>query len=113
MTPAEIGRIFEPFSQGDHGSDGGTHRFGGLGLGLAISRMLVEQHSGSIRATSWRNLGTTFAIELPLLEDGERLEEPADPRRPALAAAPAETEPPGRRLRILLVEDHHIRLAPP
>lgn len=67
MTSGEIGRIFEAFSQGDHAAHG-AHQFGGLGLGLAISRMLVERHGGTIYATSGgRNKGTTFQIELPLL----------------------------------------------
>ncbi|HTB80744.1 MAG TPA: response regulator [Opitutaceae bacterium] len=68
MTPAELERIFEAFSQGDHATQGGSHRFGGVGLGLAISRMMVKLHSGSITATSaGRNQGTTVQIKLPLL----------------------------------------------
>ena len=54
MTPVELSRIFKAFSQGDHATQQGTHRFGGLGLGLAISRMMVELHSGSITATQRR-----------------------------------------------------------
>lgn len=73
MTPEEVGRIFEAFSQGDHATQG-AHQFGGLGLGLAISRMLVERHDGTIRASSaGRNRGTTFEIELPALSpEGEK-----------------------------------------
>jgi signal transduction histidine kinase len=67
MTAGEITRAFEAFSQGDHANAGTSHRFGGLGLGLAISRQLVELHAGTITATSGgRNQGTTFQIELPL-----------------------------------------------
>lgn len=67
MTPDEVKRVFEAFSQGDHAAQG-AHQFGGLGLGLAISRMLVERHGGAISATSGgRNQGTTFIIELPLM----------------------------------------------
>jgi len=66
MTSDEIARIFEAFAQGDHAA-GGSHRFGGLGLGLAISRMLVELHGGAITAVSpGRNLGTEFLIDLPV-----------------------------------------------
>lgn len=67
MTPEELSRVFEAFSQGDHAAHG-AHQFGGLGLGLAISRVLVEQHGGLISATSaGRNQGATFSIKLPLL----------------------------------------------
>ncbi len=66
MSPEELGRVFAPFSQGDH-TKRATHHFGGLGLGLAISRRLVEFHSGRISATSeGRDKGATFIIELPL-----------------------------------------------
>ena len=74
LTPAEIGRIFDAFSQGDHTDNEKYHRFGGLGLGLAISKRLMELHGGQIRASSpGRNQGATFEIELPL--------QPADVRR--------------------------------
>ena len=67
MTAGEIARAFDAFSQGDHASPGAPRVFGGLGLGLAISRQLVELHAGSITAASaGRNQGTTFRIELPL-----------------------------------------------
>ena len=105
MTPAELERSFEAFSQGEHATQGGTHHFGGLGLGLAISRMLTKMHSGSITATSeGRNQGTTILIKLPLI--------------PAMPAAPAAVSPPAgvqsfagpangsARRRLLLVEDH-------
>jgi PAS domain S-box-containing protein len=67
LTAAEIERIFDAFSQGDHTDNEKYHRFGGLGLGLAISKRLVELHTGTIRASSpGRNQGATFDIELPL-----------------------------------------------
>ncbi|HTI71667.1 MAG TPA: ATP-binding protein [Candidatus Limnocylindria bacterium] len=67
MTPEEIQRAFDAFSQGDHAIDSGGQRFGGLGLGLAIASMLVELHGGIIRAASeGRDRGSTFTIELPL-----------------------------------------------
>ncbi len=65
MDAGEIGHVFGAFSQG-------SHRLGGLGLGLAISRQIVELHSGSIRATSeGKGRGATFLIELPLLGPSE------------------------------------------
>src|SRR6184192_4052286 len=45
ISADSISRIFQPFEQGE---DAVTRRFGGLGLGLAISKMLTEEHGGSI-----------------------------------------------------------------
>ena len=107
MNPEEIKRIFKPFSQGDH-AVGGSHRFGGLGLGLAISRMLVELHSGSIHAASeGKGRGAAFLIQLPLARAAKNggASPPAKspgPILPTATFAGAKAEP----LRILLVEDH-------
>ncbi|HVW22455.1 MAG TPA: ATP-binding protein [Opitutaceae bacterium] len=103
MTDAEIARVFEAFAQGDHAGASGSHRFGGLGLGLAISRMVVELHAGRISAASdGRDRGATFLIDLPL--DRSR----AAPAPPAPAGTQPANDPPGAaiRCRILLVEDH-------
>jgi CheY-like chemotaxis protein/anti-sigma regulatory factor (Ser/Thr protein kinase) len=104
LTSDEIGRIFEAFTQGDHTRAPGSHRFGGLGLGLAISRKLVESHSGSIRASSeGRDRGATVIITLPLLvkrAGAERLpESDASPPRAAVNGHPSV-------IHVLLVEDH-------
>jgi two-component system CheB/CheR fusion protein len=58
-----LDRIFSPFDQGEETI---TKRFGGLGLGLAISRNLVEMHGGRIEAFSaGLNRGATFSVHLP------------------------------------------------
>ena len=65
LTADEQAHLFESFAQGEHATNGGTHRFGGLGLGLAISRMLVEMHSGHIRVTSaGRDCGSDRPFDL-------------------------------------------------
>jgi PAS domain S-box-containing protein len=103
MTPEEIGRIFEAFSQGRNAANGALHRFGGLGLGLAIARRLVELHSGRISASSLgRNQGSSFIIELPLtiLPKTRDLVE-LDGEKPRQTRAAFRSS-----LRILLVDDH-------
>lgn len=105
MEPSEVGRIFEAFSQGDHAISGRSHRFGGLGLGLAISRKLVMMHGGRISASSeGKDRGSTFALYLPLGSPATTplLTSPSTHRTGSLSPLPAPT--PGARL--LLVEDH-------
>jgi len=105
MTPMELERIFEAFSQGDHATQGSSHRFGGMGLGLAISRMMVKLHAGSIAASSpGRNQGTTFLIKLLL----QKIPSSAQPvMNGSPAALPHSNTAADQRLRrILLVEDH-------
>jgi len=107
LVQEEIGSIFDAFSQGDHSAVGGSGQFGGLGLGLAISRMLVEQHSGFIRATSaGRNLGATFVVELPLYhaEESEAPPISKDPLDKGILSPDPKVA--GNLRRALLIEDH-------
>jgi PAS domain S-box-containing protein len=61
------GRIFEPFFQVDQGP---SRRYRGFGLGLAISRELVERLGGSIGVRSAPGAGSTFSVELPVQAEG-------------------------------------------
>ena len=62
IEPDVLPKIFDPFQQGESTI---TRRFGGLGLGLAISKGIVEGHGGTIRAESaGRDRGTTFRVDL-------------------------------------------------
>jgi two-component system CheB/CheR fusion protein len=64
MDPDELDRMFEPFAQADQGL---ARVNGGLGLGLALVRALVELHGGTVRATSpGHGQGATFSFTLPL-----------------------------------------------
>jgi two-component system, chemotaxis family, CheB/CheR fusion protein len=59
-------RIFEPFIQANELI---THRFGGLGLGLAISKAIIDAHGGTIRGISLGSgKGATFTVSVPLFE---------------------------------------------
>ncbi len=107
MEPNEVARVFDAFSQGDHMEKTGSHRFGGLGLGLAISRALVEKQSGRIRAQSdGRGRGAAFTIEFPIIANVEPDTDakPGGPFKRPARKKPAGTRPVRRH--ILLVEDH-------
>ncbi len=112
LTTDELAHIFESFTQGEHAAKGGSHRFGGLGLGLAISRMLVEMHSGRIKASSTgRNCGSEFTIEIPLQHTVSKRPGGTTPAWPLTSAplippAPPKPAAPAKRIRVLLVEDH-------
>src|SRR5690606_10049099 len=68
-----LATIFDRLQQVDSST---TKKFGGLGLGLAIARSLVEMHGGQIRAESeGLGKGATFVVEIPLVEK-ERLTVP-------------------------------------
>lgn len=96
IPPAQLDKIFNAFQQGERG-----HQFGGLGLGLAIARSIIEMHRGAIRAHSaGPNHGATFTIELPVYKGAPAQTEPV----PSSAGALANAAPSG--LHILLVEDH-------
>src|SRR5205085_6282545 len=86
--------LFQPFEQIDRRTD---QRFGGLGLGLAISKNLVHLHNGSIDVKSaGRDKGSTFVVTLPLAG--------AEHTAKDTSSSPASVT--RRGLRILLVEDH-------
>jgi HAMP domain-containing protein/signal transduction histidine kinase len=91
IEPELLPKIFDAFEQG------GRTQLGGLGLGLAISKTLVEAHKGTITAQSdGRNKGSKFALVFPTCEKVEAQ------IAPALSPRFAERQP----MRILLVEDH-------
>jgi len=98
FEPAVAARIFEPFEQ-----SGAGHRFGGLGLGLAIARAIVDLHRGAIRAESaGAGQGATFTVELPGAIDNQE-QVGASSQNGSSGPHDAGRE---RSLRLLLVEDH-------
>ena len=88
-------RVFERFTQADSST---TRRFGGSGLGLTISKRLVELMGGNIWVESKEGLGSTFAFVLPL--QVQTIE-----NRPAAVAEGADSDLQLAPLRILLTED--------
>lgn len=65
IPPEMIPRLFEEFSQGGAASS----QVGGSGLGLALTRDLVEWHDGRIEVSSTPGAGSTFSVVLPLVPD--------------------------------------------
>jgi PAS domain S-box-containing protein len=94
IEPEQIGKLFNAFEQGNQNM---TQQFGGLGLGLAITKALTDVHGGTVMAHSpGAHCGATFTITLPTA---------AKPMEQAVVAAPSVRHPAGL-LTILLIEDH-------
>jgi PAS domain S-box-containing protein len=96
ITPHFLPYVFEYFRQEDGST---TRRFGGLGLGLAIVRQIVELHGGTVTVESeGENQGTTFSVQLPSLQQALSLVP-----EPSQAQAASETRL--NDIQILLVDD--------
>jgi PAS domain S-box-containing protein len=94
IEPLRLTSLFQPFEQADPSV---TRQFGGLGLGLAISKRLVDLHRGRIEAKSrGRSFGATFKVMLDTLPQGSA----------AIGLNHRVGGKTSKPLRILLVEDH-------
>ncbi len=94
--------VFEAFAQADGST---TRKYGGTGLGLTITRNIVEQMGGKIWLESTPGAGTTFHFTLRL-----GVEASAETNRPALAPAAIGPllQPTRRKQRVLVVEDNDV-----
>jgi two-component system CheB/CheR fusion protein len=95
IPPEVLPRLFNAFEQGNPNI---THQFGGLGLGLAISKAVLDLHNGSITAESpGEGCGSTFTVHLA------NAAAPCEDSQPIEKSSNGENQ---RKLRVLFVEDH-------
>jgi PAS domain S-box-containing protein len=116
ILPEFLPFVFDRFRQADSGP---ARRHGGLGLGLAIARHLVELHGGGIRAESaGPGTGTTVTVTLPCAAPPEtRLPAPAldasraaDVRLDGMAVVVVDDQADSRELLAVMFEDHGARV---
>ncbi|HVH47222.1 MAG TPA: ATP-binding protein, partial [Labilithrix sp.] len=80
IEEAKLPRVFDRFERGVP-----TKHYGGFGLGLYITRSLVEAHGGRIRAASKMGVGSTFTVELPLARVEQTAHREVTPASPSVA----------------------------
>ncbi len=101
IAPATVGRLFQPFSQGDQST---TRKYGGTGLGLSICSQLVALMNGEIGVRSVPGEGSAFWFEISLQGVKESRKAHDSRKRGAARGKPVVMRPE----KILLVEDNEI-----
>ncbi|MFL6332538.1 MAG: ATP-binding protein [Pyrinomonadaceae bacterium] len=106
IEPEFLPHVFERFRQADMST---TRRHGGLGLGLAIVRHLVELHGGTITAESeGQGRGSTFTVRLPVHADSDTVQAPAragEAARPVGGFEVPSAPPTLEGVKVLVVDD--------
>ncbi len=118
MTEEELGRLFQRFSQADEST---TRRFGGTGLGLALSRGFAQLLGGDVTVASTPGAGSTFTLRLPAtyvpVAEAEAAPVPAGPEASGLpqpdSVLVVDDDPAQRELlaRFLAREGFQVRTA--
>jgi len=96
IAPAFLPHVFDLFTQAERSSDRSQ---GGLGIGLALVKRLVELHEGTVKVSSTLGQGSEFVVSLVVHPPGA----PAVPAQPAPSGI---AEPAERTLRVLVVDDN-------
>ena len=104
MSQEALDRLFTPFTQADASI---TRRFGGTGLGLTISKRLIEMMGGTINASSVEGRGSRFWFELPFARELDTTVEPAEENWSIPATTMDATRRPAPR-KALVVDDNSI-----
>jgi len=105
MSAEQVSELFRPFEQADGST---TRQYGGTGLGLTITKRLVELLGGQIQAHSDPGQGARFEVVLPLVRSSEAAPVALNAQAPA---APSTSSEPVRRLarlRVLAAEDNQV-----
>jgi signal transduction histidine kinase/CheY-like chemotaxis protein len=102
IAPEKQSQIFEKFMQADAST---TRNYGGTGLGLSISKQLIELMGGTLTLESQLGQGSTFFIDLEMLELSEHSHSTSKNQRPSLSASIRSN---GARPSILVVEDNQV-----
>ncbi|TVP42634.1 MAG: response regulator, partial [Gemmatimonadales bacterium] len=96
IPPDDLPRVFDMFLQVDRPLERAS---GGLGIGLALVRSLVEKHDGTVTAASdGEGKGSEFTVRLPAL--------PADTKEEPATAEDSSTTPPDTKRKVLVVDDN-------
>ncbi|MBI4494744.1 MAG: response regulator [Chloroflexi bacterium] len=101
MTPEQLGKLFQAFQQAEAST---TRKYGGTGLGLALSRRLCQMMGGDITVTSEYGKGSMFTITLPA-QAVERKREPEAPTPATVAEQPAAEASPDTATAVLVIDD--------
>ncbi len=103
MTEDQMSRIFEPFQQGDKSI---SRKFGGTGLGMNITKNLIERMGGAISVKSEIGNGSIFVLHLPLKLEQDKMPSVSERLFTRLMPEGDDPDRPYERLKILVADDN-------